>query len=95
MHKVHALVRILFAKPVIKYLILHWLLSFLGAYFRAYFRGLAVPRSKAICGRDGLPRDFGRRRHENLFGAISWLTFLRVEQRLSAAIVVRLGSQLR
>jgi hypothetical protein len=40
--------------------------------------GLVVPRSKAVCGRDGLARDFGRGRHENLFGAISW--FSRAEQ---------------
>jgi hypothetical protein len=37
---------------------------------------LAVPCSKAICGGDGFARDFGRGRHENLSGAISWFTFL-------------------
>jgi len=31
--------------------------------------------SKAIRGRDGCTRDFGRGRYENLSGAISWLTF--------------------
>jgi hypothetical protein len=36
--------------------------------------------SKAIRGRDGFTRHFGRDRYENLFGAISWLTFLRAEQ---------------
>jgi hypothetical protein len=30
---------------------------------------------KAIRGRDGGTRDFGRGRYENLSGAISWLTF--------------------
>jgi len=30
--------------------------------------------SKAICGRDGFTRDFGRGRHENLSGAILWLS---------------------
>jgi len=30
---------------------------------------------KAIRGRDGCTRDFGRGRYENLSGAISWLTF--------------------
>jgi hypothetical protein len=54
---------------------LHELLSFSGAFFRAYLRGLAVPCHGAVCGRDGLTRDFGRSRHENLSGAISWLTF--------------------
>jgi hypothetical protein len=68
-------VRILVARPDTEYLILHGLLSFSGAFFRAYLRGLVVPRSKAVCGRDGLTRDFGRGRHENLSGAISWLTF--------------------
>jgi hypothetical protein len=43
-------------------------------------RGLLVPGSKAICGRDGFTRDFGRSRHENLSGAISWLTFSWAEQ---------------
>jgi hypothetical protein len=38
---------------------------------------------KAIGGRDGFTRDFGRGRHENLTGAISWLTFSRTEQLTS------------
>src|SRR5450756_3106972 len=38
--------------------------------------GVAVPCTKAICGGDGFARDFGRGRHENLSGAISWFTFL-------------------
>jgi hypothetical protein len=41
-YKVHALVRILVAQPVIKYLILHILLSFWEAYFLANLRGLPV-----------------------------------------------------
>jgi hypothetical protein len=45
-YKVHALVRILFAQPVITYLILHMLLSLQEAYFLAYFRGLPVSCSK-------------------------------------------------
>jgi hypothetical protein len=57
------------------------LLSFQEAYFCPYFRGLLVRCSNAICGRDGFRRNFGRNRHENLSGAISWLTFLRAEQR--------------
>jgi hypothetical protein len=56
-------------------LILHELLFFWAANFHAYLRGLAVPCHRAVCGRDGLTRDFGRGRHENLSGAISWLTF--------------------
>jgi hypothetical protein len=35
---------------------------------------------KAIRGRDGFTRDFDRGHHENLSGAISWLTFSRPEQ---------------
>jgi hypothetical protein len=76
---VHALVRILVAPPATEYLILHELLSFWAANFHAYLRGLAVPRSKAVCGRDGLTRHFGRSRHKNLSGAISWLTFFAGE----------------
>jgi CDP-diacylglycerol pyrophosphatase len=38
-------------------------------------RGLVVARCKAVCGRDGSTRHFGRGRHKNLSGAISWLTF--------------------
>jgi hypothetical protein len=45
-YKVHALVRILFAQPVIEYLILHILLSFQEAYFVANLRGLPVSCSK-------------------------------------------------
>jgi len=74
-YKVHAVVRILFAQPDTKYLILDELLSFRSANFHRYFRGLAVPRHGAVCGRDGLTRNFGRSRHENLSRAISWLTF--------------------
>jgi hypothetical protein len=32
---------------------------------------------KAIRGRDGFTRDFGRGRYENLSGTISWLTFFQ------------------
>ena len=49
--------------------------------FARIFRGLLVPCSNAICGRDGFTRNFGRSRHENLSGAISWLTFSLAEQR--------------
>jgi hypothetical protein len=37
----------------------------------ANLRGLPVPRSKAIRGRDGFTRDFGGGRYENLSGDIS------------------------
>jgi hypothetical protein len=40
---------------------------------------------KAIRGRDGCTRDFGRGRYENLSGAISWLTFSRAEESLDTA----------
>jgi hypothetical protein len=56
-------------------LILKELLSSKEAYFWAYFRGLPVPCSNAIRGRDGFTRNFGCGRYENLLGAISWLTF--------------------
>jgi hypothetical protein len=46
-------------------------------------RGLLVPCSNVIYGRDGFTRDFGCGRHENLSGAISWLTFLRAGQLTS------------
>src|SRR6516162_5969538 len=49
---------------------------FLGGLFSAVFTGVTVPCHGAVYGRDGLPRDFGRSRHENLSKAISWLTFL-------------------
>src|ERR1700720_4268331 len=62
------------------YLILPLFLSFRAANFLANLRGLLVPGSKAIRGRDGFTRDFGHGRYENLSGAISWLTFLRAEQ---------------
>jgi hypothetical protein len=38
-------------------------------------RGLLIPGSKALRGRDGFTRDFGCDRYENLSSAISWLTF--------------------
>jgi hypothetical protein len=56
-------------------LILQVFLSFLAANFLANLRGLLVPRSKAIPGRDGFTRDFGCACHKNLSGAISWFTF--------------------
>jgi hypothetical protein len=56
-------------------LILRLFLSFRAANFLANLRGLLVPRSKAIRGRDGFTRDFGCGCHENLSGAISWFTF--------------------
>jgi hypothetical protein len=70
-YKVHALVRILVAPPVITYLILHILLSFQEAYFLVNLRGLPVSCSNRFVA----TRDFGRGRYENLSGAISWLTF--------------------
>ena len=39
------------------------------------FAGVTGLVFKAIRGRDGCTRDFGHGRHENLSGAISWLTF--------------------
>jgi hypothetical protein len=62
-------------QPVITYLILQVFLSFQAANFLANLRGLLVPRSKTIRGRDGFTHDFGPSRHENLSGAISWFTF--------------------
>jgi hypothetical protein len=56
------------------YLILQIVLSAQEADFLANFRGLLVPRSTAIRGRDGFRGDFGCGRHENLSGALSWLT---------------------
>jgi hypothetical protein len=53
---------------VIKYLILHILLSFQVAYFLANLRGLSVSCPIFGCGR-----------YENLSGAISRLTFSRAE----------------
>src|SRR5262249_25885988 len=70
----HWEVRILPPQPVIKYLILDELLSFRSANFHRYFRGLAVPCHGAVCSRDGTTRHLGRSRHENLSGAISWLS---------------------
>jgi hypothetical protein len=55
-----------------------------AAHFLTNLRGLAVPCSKVICGRDGFARDFGRSRYENLSGAISWFTFSPAEQRRQA-----------
>jgi hypothetical protein len=51
------------------------LLSSKEAYLLANLRGLPVSCSSAICGRDGFTRNFGCGGHENLSGAISWLTF--------------------
>jgi hypothetical protein len=51
--------------------------------FSYEFAGVTGLAFEAICGRDGFTRNFGRGRHENLSGAISWLTFLRAEQLTS------------
>jgi hypothetical protein len=64
-------------------LILLELLSLQEADFHANFRGLMVPRSRAIRGRDGFAVDFGRGHQENLSGAISWFTFSPAEQLAS------------
>src|ERR1700736_3521232 len=57
-----------------------YIIVFLGSLFSREFAGVTGLVFKAIRGRDGFTRDFGRGRHENLSGAISWLTFLRAEQ---------------
>jgi hypothetical protein len=53
-----------------------YIIVFLGSLFSREFAGFTGLVSKAIRGRDGCTRDFGGGRHENLSGAISWLTFL-------------------
>jgi hypothetical protein len=52
-----------------------YIIVFLGSLFSRVFAGVTGLVSKAILGRDGCARDFGRGRYENLSGAISWLTF--------------------
>src|SRR6202011_4669908 len=52
-----------------------YIIVFLGSLFSREFAGFTGLVFKAIRGRDGFPRDFGRGRYENLSGAISWLTF--------------------
>src|ERR1700720_4433080 len=52
-----------------------YIIVFLGSLFSREFKGVTGLVSKAIRGRDGCTRDFGRGRYENLSGAISWLTF--------------------
>src|SRR6202022_3353781 len=52
-----------------------YIIVFPGSLFSRVFAGVTGLVSKAICGRDGCTRDFGRDRYENLSGAISWLTF--------------------
>ena len=53
-----------------------YIIVFLGSLFSREFAGVTGLVFKAIRGRDGCTRDFGRGRYENLSGAISWLTFL-------------------
>ena len=53
-----------------------YIIVFLGSQFCREFAGVTGLVFKAIRGRDGCTRDFGRGRYENLSGAISWLTFL-------------------
>src|SRR6202022_53684 len=52
-----------------------YIIVFPGSLFSREFAGVTGLVSKAIRGRDGCTRDFGRGRYENLSGAISWLTF--------------------
>src|ERR1700730_5667422 len=52
-----------------------YIIVFLGSLFCREFAGVTGLVSRAIRGRDGCTRDLGRGRHENLSGAISWLTF--------------------
>ena len=52
-----------------------YIIVFLGSLFSREFAGVTGLVFKAIRGRDGCTRDFGRGRYENLSGAISWLTF--------------------
>src|ERR1700719_1391426 len=52
-----------------------YIIVFLGSLFSREFKGVTGLVSKAIRGRDGCTRDFGRGRYENLSGTISWLTF--------------------
>jgi hypothetical protein len=55
--------------------LLHELLSFRVASFHAYLRGLAVACHGGFAAETVLRANSGRCRHENLSGAISWLTF--------------------
>jgi hypothetical protein len=73
------------------YLILQMVLPSQEAYFLANFRGLLVPRSAAIRGRDGFRGDFGCGRHENLSGALSWLTFSRAEPASRRQAKLKIG----
>src|ERR1700736_1708992 len=52
-----------------------YIIVFLGSLFSREFAGVTGLVFKAIRSRDGFTRDFGCGRHENLSGAISWLTF--------------------
>ena len=52
-----------------------YIIVFLGSPFSREFAGFTGLVFKAIRGRDGFTRYFGPSRHENLSGAISWLTF--------------------
>src|ERR1700736_4337105 len=52
-----------------------YIIVFPGSLFSREFAGVTGLVFKAIRGRDGCTRDFGRGRYENLSGAISWLTF--------------------
>ena len=70
-----------------------YVIVFLGSLFSREFAGVTGLVFKAIRGRDGCTRDFGCGRHENLSGAISWLTFPRAEQLTSGvADVIRGGN---
>jgi hypothetical protein len=91
----HAEVRILPPQPVIKHLILQMCLSFWEADFLVDFRRFMVPRSRAIRGRDGCTGDFGCDRHENLSGAISWLTFSRAEPASRRQAKLKIGRDAR
>jgi hypothetical protein len=48
---------------------------FPGSLFSREFAGFTGLVFEALRGRDGFTRGFGCSRHENLSGAISWLTF--------------------
>jgi hypothetical protein len=52
-----------------------YVIVFLGSLFSREFGGVTGLVFKAIRGRDGYTRDFGCDGYENLYGAISWLTF--------------------
>src|ERR1700732_3114684 len=63
--------------PSASYYVLYiaYIIVFPGSLFSREFAGVTGLVFKAIRGRDGCTRDFGRGRYENLSGAISWLTF--------------------